>query len=94
MKSIKQLQQEEDERRRVFDAKIKQLKTKETSRVSRAVEKLKLTDYAITDTELIAGLQHAIDLSIEREKANARADGIDTDRQERAEERDDEVAAV
>ena len=68
MKSIKQLQAEEDERRRVFAAKIKQLKAREAGRLAKVAENVKLADYAITDAELTAGLRHAIELALEREK--------------------------
>ena len=71
MKSIKQLQAEEDERRRQFAAKIKQLKAREAGRLAKVAESVKLADYAITDTELAAGLRHAIELSLEREKHEA-----------------------
>ena len=74
MKSIKQLQAEEDERRRVFAAKIKQLKAREASRLAKVAENVKLADYAITDTELAAGLRHAIELSLAREKHEAADD--------------------
>ncbi len=68
MKSIKQLQAEEDERRRVFAEKIKQLKANEANRLAKIAKQVKLIDYAITDAELTAGFLHAIELSVEREK--------------------------
>ena len=74
MKSIKQLQAEEDERRRVFAAKIKELRARETARLGKIADKVKLADYAITDAELTAGLRHAIELSVERERREGTGD--------------------
>lgn len=73
MKSIKQLQAEEDERRRVFTAKIKQMRARESGRLGKIAENVKLIDYAVTDEELAAGLQHAIELALERDKREGSA---------------------
>lgn len=72
-KSIKQLIDEEEERQRSFTKKIKELKAREASRLAKIAESVKLTDHAVSDAELRAGLQHAIDLSAEREQAEESA---------------------
>lgn len=75
MKSIKQLQAEEDERRRLFAAKIKQMRVRESGRLAKIAENVKLIDYAVTDEELAVGLQHAIELALEREQREGSAGG-------------------
>ncbi len=81
-KSIKKLIDEEEERQRSFAKKIKEMKAREASRLAKIAENVKLTDHAINDAELRAGLQHAIDLSIERERAEASADTRPSSRSE------------
>ncbi len=70
MKSIKQMQLEEnerrrkeDERRKSFANKLKQLEAKEAARIWRIAKSVDLTDHTVNDEHLAAGFRRAIELA-------------------------------